>query len=136
MTEQKPVNPTSQAQRRYIVAMAVAMTVYVVVLCGALTLVGRFEPQGVLRYALLMAPLVPVAFVGVAVLRYFRETDEFERRIMTESLAIAAGVTAFLSVTYGFLENTGLPPLSAWYTWMVLMGSWLIARFFVAKVYR
>lgn len=132
----KPDNPTEQAKRRYLTGLTIAMVAYLVVLFGSLTVVQRFEPAGLVRWLLLLAPLVPVAFLVPLVIRFMRETDEFERRIVTESLAIAAGVTAILAVTYGFLENAGLPHLSAWWTWGVLMFSWAIARVFVARHYQ
>jgi hypothetical protein len=130
------INPTTQARRRYLTGLSIALVAYLVVLFGTLNLVERLEPSGPLRYLLLLAPLVPVAFLIPLVIRYLRDTDEFERRVVTESLAIAAGITAILSVTYGFLENAGLPHLSAWWTWCVLMGSWGVARVFVARQYK
>src|SRR5579862_1056036 len=121
----KTANPTQLAQRRYLAGFTIGMVAYVAVLFAAMSLVNHYQPQGLLRYLLLLVPLVPVAFVFAIAVRFYRDTDEFEQRIMTESLAIAAVVTAALSVTYGFLENTGLPRLSAWWTWAVVMGSWL-----------
>lgn len=132
---QTTANPIKQAYRRYMLHLGIASAVYVVVVLGADLLVKHLDLQGPLRYTLLLAPLVPVGFMLPIMVRYLRETDEFERRIVTESLAIAAAVTAMLSVTYGFLENVGLPHLSAWWTYGIVMGSWLVARFFVARHY-
>ncbi|HTX58044.1 MAG TPA: hypothetical protein VMH02_00105 [Verrucomicrobiae bacterium] len=129
-------NPTTRAQRRYFLTFAIAMAAYAAVLVASVTLVDRFEPHGIARYALLLAPLLPVAFIFLGAVRYLRDTDEFERRVATESLAAAAGVTAAFSVTYGFLESTGLPPLSAWWTWSVLMCTWLVARLVLNRRYR
>lgn len=131
----KSENPTAQAYRRYLAHLGIASACYVAFILAATWFVERFEPQGALRLVLLLAPLVPVAFMLPVMVRYFREADEFERRVVTESLAIAAAITAMLSVTYAFLENVGLPHLSAWWTWSVVMGSWLVARFFVARHY-
>jgi len=130
------LNPTVAATRRYTAGLAAAMAGYVVVLFVTVWTIRHYDPQGVLRYVLALAPLVPIALIVPIGVRYFRDTDEFERRMMTESLAIAAGVTALLSATYAFLENAGLPPLSAWWTWSVLMGSWAIARMTVCRRYR
>jgi hypothetical protein len=88
-----------------------------------------------LRYAVALLPLIPVATLVPIFIGYYRNTDEFERRMQAESLAIAGGVTAMLSVTYGFLEMAGLPHLSAWWTWAVLMVSWAIARPIVGRFY-
>lgn len=132
----KQINPTAAATRRYYIQAGMLAAFYVFVLFGSLAIVNEVHPTGFARYALLLAPVVPVALLVPAIVRYFRDTDEFERRIMTESLAIAAAVTALFSVTYGFLEIAGLPHLSAWATWAVVMIAWAIARSIVARHYQ
>ena len=131
----KSTNPTAVANRSYIAEMAICMVAYVAVLVPAIWLLNR-GLEGPLRVAVAIAPVVPIVFVFVAVLRYFGRTDEFERRMLLESLGIAGVITALLAATYGFLENAGLPHLSAWYTWAAFMGSWLIGRIIVARFYR
>lgn len=133
---QRLTNPTTRAGRRYIVQLSVAMSLYVLLLVGSILAVQRLNLEGAWRYLLILVPLVPIAAIVPAVLRYVRDTDEFERQLTTESLAIAAGVTAIFSVTYGFLESAGLPHLSAWYTWLVVMSSWGIARVALRWRYR
>jgi O-antigen/teichoic acid export membrane protein len=129
-------NPTLEAARRYRIALFIALAAYAIVLFATIALIKRFEPPVPVRVLALLAPLVPVGFMASVFLRYLRQTDEFERRVVTDSLAVAAGITAMLSITYGFLEVAGLPHPSAWWTWMVLMGSWGVARCFVAGRYR
>lgn len=132
----KQLNPTQAAGRRYLTQFFVFIAAYVAVLFAAIATVDALHPAGALRYAILLAPLVPVALLVPTILRYFVDTDEFERRVMTESLAIAAAVTALLAVTYGFLEVAGLPRPSAWLTWIVLMSAWAVARFLVGRHYQ
>lgn len=127
-------NPTALANRRYVLQLVVCMLAYVAVLVPAMWLLNH-GIEGGLKVAVAIAPAVPVAFVFLAVLRYFAATDEFQRRLMVESLAIAGGITALLAVTYGFLENAGLPYLSAWWTYTTFMAAWLIARLFVSRTY-
>jgi len=110
--------------------------VYLVVLFGSVLWIKHGHLEGALRYIVALLPVIPVAFLVPIVLGYLRNTDEFERRMQTESLGVAAGITAMLSVTYGFLEIAGLPHLSAWWTWTVLMLSWGIARPIVGRYYR
>lgn len=132
----KDANPTLSASHRHLRGFSVAMAAYVIVILLTVTYVNRVEPQGAIRYLAILSPLVPIGFMAATLVRFFRDTDEFQRRVVTESLAIAAGVTAILAVTYGFLESTGLPHPSAWVTWIVVMGSWAVARVFVARRYR
>jgi hypothetical protein len=133
--DQTSINPTTLACRRYIRQMAVMTTAYVVVLFVSVTVLKHMHP-GPLRYVVALLPLIPVASLVPIFIGYYRTTDEFERRMQAESLAIAGGVTAMLSVTYGFLEIAGLPHLSAWWTWTVLMVSWAIARPLVGRHYQ
>jgi cytochrome c oxidase subunit IV len=129
-------NPTTQAKRRYVRRFSIVMTAYLVTLFATTALVDHYALQGAVRYVLLLSALVPVGFMVPIMVQYLRESDEFERRIVTESLAVAAGITAMLSVTYGFLESfVGMPRPSAWFTWVAVMGSWFVARFFVARHY-
>lgn len=129
-------NPTVRANRKYAIQFSIAMVAYVVVLVSVLEAIQHFHMTGNGRFVLLLLPLIPVIAIVPAVLSYYRDTDEFEQRITVQSLAIAAGVTAVCSVTYGFLELAGLPKLSAWYTWLVVMGSWFIARLALRWRYR
>jgi hypothetical protein len=129
-------NPVALARRRYVIQFSVAMVAYCVVLFASVYSIGRFELVGTARYLASLAPLVPVAFLAAAVMRYVRDTDEFERRVLTEAMAIGGGVTALLAATYGFLEIAGLPQPSAWWTWTVLMFTTLIARLMLDRRYR
>ena len=128
-------NPTTTAARCYKIQLTVAMAAYVIVLFAATWALNHFQLQGALRCAVALVPLLPIAFLVPIVVRYFRESDELERRIVTESFAIGAAVTALLSVTYGFLELSGLPHLSAWWTWTVVMGASAIARLALNRRY-
>jgi hypothetical protein len=131
-----PVNPTKRAARTYLIQFSVAMALYVIVLVAALAVIGHFGLTGSLRFTLLLLPLIPVFAMVPVVLRYYRDTDEFERRLTSESLAIAAAITAVYSVTCGFLEIAGVAKLSAFYTWIVVMGSWFFARLVLRLRYR
>lgn len=107
-------------QRQVVVAMAVY--------CVALIASGHYlklnPPQG-LKLLLAVLPTLPVIWVMLSVIRYLSQTDELQRRVHLESLAIAAGVTAFLTLTYGFLEAfAGLPHIEAWWTFVVIDLVW------------
>lgn len=132
---QTSANPTTLACRRYIRQMAAVTIAYLLVLFGCVTAL-KHVPDGALHYVLALLPLIPVALMVPIFIGYYRNVDEFERRMQAESLAIAGGVTAMLSVTYGFLEVAGWPHPSAWWTWCVLMVTWAIARPLVGRHYQ
>jgi hypothetical protein len=59
-----------------------------------------------------------------AMARHLGRIDQFQRRRLLETFAIAAAITAGLSFSYGFLETAGFPRLSMCTVWMVMGGSW------------
>jgi hypothetical protein len=128
-------NPTTLACRRYIRQMAGMTIAYLIVLFGAVTALKHVH-TGPLHYVIALLPLIPVALLVPIFIGYLQNTDEFERRMQTESMAIAGGLTAMLSVTYGFLEVAGWPHPSAWWTWCVFMVAWAIARPIVGRYYQ
>lgn len=129
-------NPTRRAGRRYGAQLSIALAVYLVLLVGGLYAVRHLGVQGNLRYVLLLLPLAPVFAIVPALLRYLHDTDEFDRQLTMESLSVAAGVTAVYAITCGFLEVAGMPPVSAWFTWLVVMGTWAVARIVLRLRYR
>jgi hypothetical protein len=121
-------NPTTRAFRRYNLEFAISMIAYV-----AFITISRNLLHGPLRdastpvqIAVAISPILPVAMLFVSVIRFLHRTDEFLRRMIIESLAVAGGVTALLAVTYGLIESEPLfPRPSAWWTWAVFGTSWL-----------
>ena len=131
----KSNNPVHRAHRRYVITLIVAMVLYIALLFTSITLLHG-GLTGILRLLVALLPVPPIIVVFIAVLQLLQGVDEFERRILIESLALAAGITAILSVTYGFLENAGFPTLSAWWTWTAVMGSWFISSLILRSRYR
>jgi hypothetical protein len=111
------------ANRKYRTELAAAMTLYAVVLVGSIYLGKGMEP-GALRTLILITPAIPMFLSVWVIARHFRRLDEFIRLRSLESLAIAAAVTAGLSLTYGFLESAGFPRLSMFWVWGVMGLVW------------
>lgn len=130
-----PQNPVAAANRRYALEFALSMVAYAVILTASVTVINHGVSPA-LRLVFALLPLVPIAFVFAAVVRYVGSIDELQRRIHIESLALAAGITALLAITYGFLETVGFPHLSAWYAYAAVMAAWLVSTPFVARRYR
>lgn len=130
----KATNPTSVATRRYAVEFSVAIVLYLVVLFWTRTAFRNYH--GALETVIALAPMLPVILVFFAALRLFQSTDEFNQRLMTDSLAMAGVITALVAATYGFLEGDALPRPSAWWTWSVFMISWLAASLVLKLRYR
>jgi hypothetical protein len=112
-----------EANSKYRVELFSAMLLYVAVLVGSISVSKELEP-GPVRTLLLVVPMVPLMLAVWAIARHFRRMDEYVRLRSLESLAVAAGVTAGLSLTYGFLESSGFPKLSMFWVWMVMGATW------------
>jgi hypothetical protein len=111
------------ARHKYQRELAGSGVAYLLVLYGSLTL-AKPMADGVLRTALLLTPAIPIGLMIWVIARQFRRMDEFIRLRTLESLAIAAAVTAGLSLTYGFLEGAGFPRLSMFWIWAVMGFVW------------
>jgi hypothetical protein len=60
------------------------------------------------RAALAMLPVLAISMAGRAVLRFVRGSDELQRRIQVEALALAALVLCVGSFALGMLSRAGL----------------------------
>ncbi len=105
-----------QATRRYVIEFGGAMLVYAVALVVALLLV-QANPTASWRYGVVVAPVIPVCFGLVAIIRYVGRMDELQRRIQFGAVIFSFGATAIITFTYGFLELVGFPTLS--YLWVL-----------------
>jgi hypothetical protein len=112
-----------EANRKYRLELFSAMAVYMLLLFGSIYIAKPMEP-GAARTLLLITPVVPLMLAIWAIARHFRRMDEFMRLRSLEGLAIAAAVTAGLSITYGFLESAGFPKVSAFWVWGVMGLVW------------
>jgi hypothetical protein len=118
------LNP-DQAQRHHRLRVFVAMSLYVVLLFCSIHFIKQQHPTGPLLVALALLPTVPVVWVMWSLYVYLTQADELQRRVHLTSLSMAAGVTAFLTLTYGFLEDfAGFPHIPAWWTFVIIDLVW------------
>ena len=93
--------------RRYYRELAVPMGAYVLVMLGwkrLLDLVG----DGALRVVVALLPAAIVLWMMRVVVRYVRQSDEMQRRIELESIAIAAMLVSSAYMAAGFLQTAKL----------------------------
>lgn len=62
-----------------------------------------------LGYCITFVPIIPRIFAGLAFLRFFRGLDELQRRIQLEAVVSSFLGTCFITLTWAFQQNTGLP---------------------------
>ncbi len=123
MKTKSPISPDA-ANTRHKRHVWIGMSIYVVTLLACVKLI-KATPPGPLHYLLAILPTLPVIWVMWSLFSFLTHADELQRRVHLEALAVAAGVTAFLSLTYGFLEDfAGLPHIPAWWTFVVIDMVW------------
>ena len=102
----------------------IAMSIYVAAILICVKVI-KHTPEGPLHYVLALLPTLPVIWLMWSLYVFLTQADELQRRVHLEALALAAGATAFLSLTYGFLEEfAGLPHIAAWWTFVLIDIVW------------
>jgi len=109
----------------YLRELGIALLTYTVLLVAAIRL-GRPMEEGLLRTAFLLSPMIGFGLMLWAIARHLNRVDEYLRMFLLESFALAAGITAGLTFTYGFLETAGYPKLSMFSVWMVLCSATML----------
>jgi hypothetical protein len=88
--------------KRYRRELFTAMSAYIVVMLCIWPFVRHVDsPIG--RLFIALSPVVPFAFAMRAMIRHVRDSDEFQRRLHLEALAIAVAIVSFVCMTAGFL---------------------------------
>jgi hypothetical protein len=114
-----------QVHARYRRELMGSLVLYALLLVGSIHY-GRPMADSTLRAIVLFSPML--GFIGMiwAIARHLNAIDEYQRKFMLETWAIAAALTAALTFSYGFLETAGYPKISMFSVWMIMGGAWAI----------
>jgi hypothetical protein len=83
------------------------------------------------RMLLMIPPIIAILLMGLVILRHYRRVDEFLRREIVQSMAVAAAFTYAWATCYGVCEIAGFPRISIWWVWgsiTVVMNVWLFGK--------
>jgi hypothetical protein len=94
--------------KRYMTEFGLAMLAYTALVPVSI-LLTRANGHSQLRFFFALLPVVPSGYAMWASIRFFRNLDELQRRIELEGLAFAFVGTCLLTLTWGFLQNAGVP---------------------------
>lgn len=94
--------------KRYLREFLPAMGVYAILVMVSVWLL-KHQVYPPLRLLFALLPVIPALLAMWAAIRYFRGLDELQRRIQFEGLAFSFLATCALALTWGFLQNAGLP---------------------------
>ena len=101
------------AGKRYIGALLPIMLGYSLVLSASIWWIKRGIESVPLRALVAVLPVVPLALMMGAALRYLREIDELQRRIETESIGVASLLTSLLYFGAGLLQQAKVIDIGA-----------------------
>jgi hypothetical protein len=121
--------------RRYLRSLAISMLIYMVLLFISIRWMKQ-APPAPWKYLIAVMPVVPALWVPVAVVRFLRDLDELQRKIHMDALAFGFTLSAVLTLSYGFLQNAGLPDLSWTFVWPVMAFSWILGLFLSRRRYQ
>lgn len=126
-----------RAGRRYTRDMLVASLVYSVFVFAGAYGIRHFDlPQWAI-VCIALAPLLPAMLMLRAYAVFVNAVDEFQRRIQSEAITIAAGIVGFGSFAYGFLEEwAGFPHLPLIWILPALIGVWGVALCLIRLRYK
>lgn len=124
---------TSPHYARHFLGAMVAYCLAVVVMVMGLKVVADTSP---VRYGLVLLPMVPVAYGIRQFMETVRHMDELQRRIQFEAMAFSFGLTGFISLTLGFLENADGPRLGMIWVFPLMIGLWGVGQALSNRRYR
>jgi len=132
------VNKHSPAGRRYLKRFIPAMVAYLVLIFGASYAFRDPGLTGPLAWAIAVAPALPiVAVIAIMGLYIKEETDEFQRRILIESMLWGFGVTLTVTTVSGFLEMyVHTPGLQSFWAFPIFCLAMGVSQLFVRRRYR
>ncbi len=122
--------------RRYHLELGASMVLYAALLVGVNWVDDRFHPEGGVRIALALLPMLGCFAALIAIIRAVRRMDELQRQIQFEALAFAFAVTALGTFGWGFLEDAGLPHLRAFAVWPVMAVAWVVGKLMANRRYQ
>ncbi|MCY7271888.1 MAG: hypothetical protein LH485_07560 [Sphingomonas bacterium] len=101
----------SPAMRKYVIRLAVLMTIYLITLFAAVTAFRANMVSGPAAYALAVLPALPIIGVFWAVMRLLvEEPDEFVRMLLVRQTLVATGFCLTVMTIWEFLQNFDLVP--------------------------
>lgn len=120
---------------RYMLEFGGSMLGYSAVLVVSLMFL-RENPDSPWLVPVTVAPVVPIVFMMLVMIRVVRREDELHRHIHLEAVSISFLATMMFCITYGFLENVGFPPFNTMFVGFGMVIFYAIALLLVQWKYR
>jgi hypothetical protein len=124
--------------RRHVLWMVIWFVIYAVLLTASIKLLDHRVITGLpWRVVVALVPMIPACGILVTTMRTYRESDEFQKKIVAEAIMFAFGATAIITFSYGFLQRfVGAPDVSYFYVWSIMGGAWVVGSALARYRYR
>lgn len=121
--------------KRYTIQVISLMATYSVLLLLSIWLLKKIPTSG-WRIPVAVLPVIPLLFVVWSVIHFVHTMDELQKSIHLEAVTFSFLVTAVVALTYGFLENAGLPQIPVLYVPVLMCCLWGIGAGIASRKYR
>jgi len=124
------MNP-SLARKRYKKTTAISMLFYIVTIFAVSIYIAKTDVPNMAKYVLSCLPIIFVWWFLWGFIRFFKETDEYERSRLTTSMLVGVVVIMLVTSGWGFMEMLAdAPPLPVfWIFPMYFLASGLAQQF-------
>lgn len=123
--------------RLYMIRMAIVSILYTVAVIGVNVIDDAVSLSTPLRVLLSLIPVLPAAGMLIVIVVFVRSMDEFQRRIITEAILIAAIIVGLGTFTYGFLQGAlDWPDIPSLWILPALIAIQGVASFIVRRWYQ
>lgn len=121
--------------RRYTLRVIGLMVMYTILLFVSIWVLPKISITP-WRVPIAVLPAVPLLFVVWSAIQFIRTLDELQKTIHVEAITFSFLLTAVLTLTYGFLENAGLPQIPILYVPLVMCVLWGVGAGIASRKYR
>ncbi len=115
----------SEAKKRYFKTTRNSMILYIVTIFTVSFYLNTIEAQTVVKYGLAILPAIFVWWFLWGAIRFYKETDEYERSKLVSGMLAGVVVLLLISSSWGFLEMFADAPK--------LPVFWILPIFFLAS---
>jgi len=118
--------------------MSGMMTLYWLLLIGAILVIKHHPPSGLARYLVAVAPAAPlIGVIAINGRRLAAESDEFLRGLWARAMLWALGTTLTATTVWGFLEEgAGAPHVALYWVFPFFCLCMVVAQPILALRYR
>ncbi len=110
--------------------------IWAAAIIGASAIVTNLELDPTLHWSIALVPNVAAFFTLRCYLKFLRMTDEMQRRVQIEGLAIGFGTGYAFTIGYLVAEAAGAPPMNMAALVLVMTIGWLGGNLFAVRRYQ